>query len=1262
MSDKTEQKISLNDEQIAARDYPYTKPAVVTAAAGSGKTMLLVERVIKLLLAKFSDNRHDCSSDEMPDIKADSMAIMTFTRNATKNLREKLNKRLRQELENCSNDEKRKYISEQIILLRQAYISTIDSFCLRLIRENPEAFDLPLNFTMATLTKKITMQLRAMELAMREFYNEDPQSCNFTDDERRGLFYTFNFENDKALQENLMSVEDTLSTYKDADKWLTEAANAYKSEENYEKSYIEAVKTQFANYLAKVEAALSEYNKILERNLEEEAKPLFRVTVSKTCKKEETINRNVEKKMEGFRANCLVPMKSYIEKDKERFEVLSKQFNVFSSDPSLATLTQMLKEFAKCDKIKAPKLTGKPTNLDITQFNEPSKALKEIAEEIVGSYSETDQTAAFYNQQAAVNTFIKLLRIYHNHYTYIRKTSGNLDFSDCQLMLLKKLSNDEEFREQIASRFKCVIIDEFQDSNDVQAEIFKLIGGGHLFYVGDIKQSIYSFRGGNPQIMADLCKGTDGFTPLPLNRNYRSRKEVLATANYAFSGLMTEKYGGVNYVDPLNDPLKDNRLVYAANMPSSDNPEKYLSEICLVNPPPKNDKDSENSMDIEKEMVQPRAVARRIKELLDDENFFITKENSLHEKVLVRPKFSDFTILMRSVKRAPLFRMALAEVGIPTSAPKGRNFLETEEVNLILDYLTVVDNPQRDEEVLKVLMSPIYRLTAKNMSLIRLGLLGIDINTLDDSDKQSIINSVRGHSLYGCVRICCKESDEQTGIKRTIDVKLQNFYNDINTFRYFMCTNSIYKLVCKICEDTDLLSTVAAFSDSALRIANVRQFQDMAADFETRDGSSLSDFLNYIKYAKSLEDNKIEEAQPPEDTDSVKIMTFHKSKGLEFPVCIMCELEKTMSTEDISGTLLINRNKYFALKSVDSKKRVKSENPAYTALKAMNRVDMCGEELRLLYVAMTRAQDKLIMFATASSEKWTAELFDPQNPDTTFEHNVPFKWIFNSLMRYYNNKVPGKFDPEVCCNLIETEATGKPESVQTEKTYSDISDDEVNRLAEKIAFTYKYESDTIRRAKYSVTELAHINSENRIYFGEPDFVKNGELTGAEVGTAYHTCMQFIPIDKLKAADKSDYLDIVKNAIQNTNELNPDEKRVVNPVKIVGFLNSELGQRMLKSTQIRREKRFFDKIDGAKIGYDSLGGFTLQGVVDMYFIENNEIVVVDYKTDTVANFEKERENYEKQVMIYSTILPMQTGLSVKEVYLYTFTNSEAYQIK
>lgn len=1226
--------IELNEEQLRAVEFPHTSPAVVTAAAGSGKTTLLVERVIRLL------------SDRELNLRAESLAIMTFTRNATKSLREKLNSALNKRLAELAKDgseearTQHEYLSEQLFGLRQASISTIDAFCLKIIRENPEAFELPVSFTLADEPKKAAMQSRAIKSAMQDFYDDSlPEERAFTKEERDTLFYTFNFEDDRALQEQVISAADELSTYADAEGWLNSAVAVYSDQETLEKHYLPFITPSISLEIRRAKRNLISYENLAEA-LKSEADEI-------------EANDTKGKKADSlavFRYEVLPEIERYIAFDLDRFEELFNNFEEYEKSPSLEALSAMLS--ALREREEPPKVTlNRGAKIPSkTSFTTAKNALQETVENLlkISADSGEDSLPA---QRTAVSAFVKLLRNYREYYGFIKKSTGCPDFSDCELLLLEKLA-DEEFRRGLSERFSCIIVDEFQDSNDIQAEIFKRLGNGRLFYVGDVKQSIYAFRGGNPYIMAKLCGGADGFSALPLNRNYRSRKAVIDTVNAAFSGLMTAEYGGVEYEAP------ENRLVFGADfLPEIEEQyrAKYDSEIVLINGKPA----EEN-----KDMLLARYAAKRIKQLHDDKDFLISKGG-----VLVRPKYSDFAILLRYKSKISCYRDALSELGISSAAPKGQSFLDSEEINLMLNYLAVVDDPLKDEELLKVLMSPIYRFTAEEMGELRLGILGIKKGALKNEQAKALAKTMKKYSLFNCLRICGKPLDlsefgEEKIIARESNPRLESFMSDLNNFRYYMSSNSLYKLVCKIYEDTDAVSIVAAFEDSARRVANIRRLQELAADFESRDGASLGDFLRFIERARRNRNQNVEEAAAPEDTaDSVRIMTFHGSKGLEVPVCILSELDDPFMFYDYSGTMLINRDHFLAMKQVDIKKRFKSKPLAYCALERINRKKLCGEELRLLYVAMTRAQEKLIMLAKAPYDKWAGTVFSPDEPDEIFEGSVPFRWVFGSLLR--------NFDPDsgrlrdVDCRIISETDDGVPPILETKTAVEyDIPDEESERLAERMRFNYKYEDDTRRRAKFSVTELAHKNSVMPVVLTKPVFAQDFEKSGADKGNAYHNCMQVLPLEEFKNIPASDYEETAIRAIESLREsgrLTEGEAELIDPRLIANFLLGELGQRMLKSPEIRREQPFYAEIDGSEFGDEELGEITVQGRIDLYFVEDGEIVVVDYKSDTVQNLEREKENYAKQVKIYSKALPALTGMAVRGIYLYAFLTSEAIKI-
>lgn len=1235
-------EFELNPDQKRAVDFPHDKPAVVTAAAGSGKTTLLVDRVVRLL------------SDRTLEIRADRLGIMTFTRNATKSLREKLNHKLAEKIEqlSCENTEEaaeeRAYLNEQIFALRQASISTIDAFCLKIIRENPEAFDLPINFTISDPAKKTALQSQALKLAMQDFYNDSLTGDHaFSEDERRTLFYTFGFEDDSALKKSLIDTAEELSSYADAEGWLSGAESVYGSVESLMSKYL-----PFA--VKKVGALIENARNIIDvyEDVRENLIPESQSIIANTKTKSTIANHNdlIEKTAPQIFA--------YIDEDKRRFETLERSFAELKPelDPAEKFITAVR---AIPPNSVAAETSGGARNPYKTSFNTAKKAFQGIIDGVIEDFADrAAEEETFPEQQTAALSFIRLLRVYREYLEQAKKNSGCVDFSDCELFLLEKLRTDESFRRQLSERFCCIIVDEFQDSNDIQAEIFRLLGCGRLFYVGDVKQSIYAFRGGNPSIMAGL-KANEGFEELPLNTNYRSRRSVIDTVNAAFSGLMTPEYGGVDYAD-------GHELSLGARYPEipEEHRKKYSSEVILLNT-------KENSDD-DKDMTGARFVAARIKALHDDENFLISEDG-----VRRRCRYSDFAVLLRLRSKISNYRAALEELGIASTAPKGRHFLETEEIALVTDYLKIVDNPLKDEEMLRVLMSPIYRFTAEEIAQLRLGTLGIDENALSEPQLRKIAKTCKDYSLYNCLRVCAKPlelaelaEDETGSIPRTVSKKLARFNADLASFRYCMSSNSLDDLIRRIYEDTDITAVVAAFEDSAQRVSNVRALQRLASDFAGRDGGDLSDFLRFLDRARENAKKGIEEASRAENSeDAVQIMTFHGSKGLEVPVCILAELQSQLNKSDFSGTLLVSRKHFLAMKHVDVRNRLKTTTLAYSALSGLNRRKMIGEELRLLYVAMTRAQEKLIMVGNISGGKLKDEQFDPDSPDALFDRSVPFKWVLGKLSTLapdgaFSGKAPVDTVLEgVDCRIYETLADGKaPEpDAESRNKFDDITDEETAELVSLMNEQYPYAEEARQQAKFTVTELAHKKSVRPVNLIKPDFANNGKPTGAEKGNAYHHAMQYFPLERLAGGD---ILGTVKSAIAELAERGKITRReagIVEPEHIAKFFQSEIGQRMLRSSEIVRERAFYSEIAGTEIGQEYGGRISVQGQIDLYFVEDDGIVVVDYKSDTAANLEEERENYAQQVKIYGRLLPERTGKPIKEMYLYAFLADKAIKI-
>lgn len=1236
----------LNIEQQTAVDFPFGGRAVVTASAGSGKTFTLSKKVAGII------------SDPKNDVPVDALAVLTFTKNAAKSLREKIIKALNEQMSAAAENgdtERAAYLSDQQARLRNAYISTIDAFCIRIIRENPEAFDLSVNFTIADAPKLAAMQQQAMKAALSEFYSE---KAGFTAEERNALFYTFDFEDDRELQERVFDVCGTLSSFADAEGFLDRNLElSADSGKMYEK-YFPSVKPYLEQLRETIVSLLNLYDDVLE-NLPSEIDELK--SSGKTSKSDD----NAEILLQNITG--------YIALDRNRFDkiITALDETVEKNDPQIlkkaldvcADDTQAIAE-AGFDFRKGPKVQHK--NTFITTKNDLSAVSKELAEL---NFDTSDEAAE--RNALAVGAFTKLVRSYRKKFGEIKSEQAAAEFSDCEIKLLEKLKNDSAFRQGLSSRFKCVIVDEFQDCNDIQAEIFKLLGEhGGLFYVGDIKQSIYAFRGGNPNIMMKLCSGEDGFSALPMYNNYRSRDTVTKTVNSAFSGLMTRHFGGVDYTD-------ENGLRAARRFPEND----LSDEEAAANITPEQKRLYENldgkfkseavflsakKSEDDKEIAEARYVAHRIRQMMEDENFYVLKDDKY-----VRPVLSDFAILMRNKKEIPLYREALAEQGFSSAAPRGQSFLESEEISLILNYLSVVDDPLRNEETLKVMMSPIYRFTSEEMAAVRLGVLGLDTDKLSDSEIQKIYedkeSGLKTKSLYSCAKYCRANSKSENGVPTP---KLDNFLDDIENFRKFVYTNSIYELICKIYEETDAVSVVASFEDSSKRVANVRRLCELAADFEARAGGSVGDFLRFIERAKASGRGAVEEASAPDAAgNSVRIMTFHGSKGLEAPVCFLVGLDKTMNNSDYTGKFLMNREYGFAFETVNVKKRVKTRSFAYVALKRICREKMCGEELRLLYVAMTRAMDKLIMVTDSglySSQKkpndWSGSL--PEKAENVFNGSIPFRWIIKSLNRLKKSDVP-EFENDFF-RMYEDDFSGKKPELpdeDTENIEQEISEEETARLKKAMSFEYGFTADTVRQAKFSVTEIAHRGSVPPVNLTKPDFAAEKKLSGAEKGNAYHGLMEQLALERFRDTQSERYEDIISEEISRLHDealLSEEACDTIEPKLAAEFLRSELGERLLRS-EFHREVPFYSEMDGKIFGEETLGEIAVQGRIDLYFEESDGLVIVDYKSDSIPNLERERENYAKQVRIYCAALSEMTGKKVKEAYLYAFLAGKAVRV-
>ncbi len=1257
-------EFTLTEDQKNALDFPHDKPAVVTASAGTGKTSILVDRIIRLI------------SDIENPINAGSLVIMTFTVNATQNLRQRLNDKLQKKISSLSPEQtaEKNYLAEQIINLRNASISTISSFCLNIIRENFQLFELPINFSFADDVKKTAMEWSAVQLTMNDFYSDNDER-GFSKKDREILFFMFDFESDRNLFDAVTDTANKLSSYGKAEKWLDEAAKLYSSIDLLEEKHIKIYEDFLTKRCRTIRKYFDEYANLIDAykaELDEQIQLESDEKLKKSTRKKAASKEPKSEKMQ----EVLDSMNETASFDKSRLEALEADLkNLLESIGQADEKTPM--DFLETLLLNAKKSSDYPAafsandnrNAIRARFTLYRKVIQDTFSEIVNlDFSKEEEKATLNEQKIAAEAFSRLVKKYIAYYTEIKRAGGCIDFADCELLLLEKLQNDEDFRTQLSQRYSCILIDEFQDSNDVQAEIFKLIGKGNLFYVGDVKQSIYAFRGGNPMIMADLCKGKDGFCSLPLNVNFRSRKQVVEVVNAAFSGLMTEEYGGVDYADK-------NALEYGADYFDDD---RFSVDVYALD---------FKEEDEETDMQSARFTANLIKQMIEDEGFVISKREKEESR---HPNYSDFMILMRNNKKIKQYRDALRELNIPSVAPKGKNFLLSEEIELITNLLKIIDNPLRDEEMLKVLMSPIYRFSAEEIAELKLGSLGFPADKLCDDDLKDISACTKKYSIYNCLIFCTKSLDEenpfieseavklaneaekslaQRGITRVVSSKAKTFLQDLEGLRYFMSNNSTENLLKKIYDITDIFAVVGAYEDSRRRVSNLRRLETMVADFAEREVGTLGDFLRFIE--KSIQNSRdIEEANAPDDaSNSVKIMTFHASKGLESPICILTELDKQMNKADYTNRFLINHEYYYAMDYVDRKNRFREKTFSGQALGIVNRKKAIGEEMRLLYVAMTRAEEKLIMIGKMRKNKIDESIKMSAVPEMFTSGNVPFYWVLKSLAKRFDGQDKTESGTEKTSSslplrlFMTSKAPTAPQALKESEEEFPVTEEEVSELAELITKPYAHLAETSLQAKFSVTELAHRKSVIPFTLTKPAFDEASKRRGSDVGNAYHHCMEHISYDVVKNSSGKNLVDNIAfelHKLCDKGKITEDELSCLKAEKIAAFFGSELGKQLLKSRLIEREFPFYAEIEGSEIDDDLSGKVGIQGRIDLLFEdENGEIVVVDYKTD--SDIEKEKSAYSQQVKIYATILPMLLGKKVSRTCLYLFTNGDTIEL-
>ncbi len=1139
---------------------------LVSAAAGSGKTAVLVERVINML------------TDNNSPVSADKLLIVTFTNAAAAEMRGRIEKRIYEEIQKNPNDEN---LQRQKYLLSHADICTIDSFCIKLVRENFERCGIQPDFKIGDAAQQQTILNDVMSSLILE-YIENP-----TKDFER-LLELCNCEYD---EKNLTDLINRIYLY----------SQQLPFPNNFINGLLLPYQCEFKAGNAWFDMAFD----IAERRIEALVKHSEKML---SCA--ELVNKNTDKYI------------SYADNVAKKIQEIANAYSKNEWDVFAACLkTVVFDRMPSCDRDDS---SGE-------SFKLAQKNIKSIVGELCEIFVDSEIVKNNISKNfGAVKLLVEIINKFsdrlfdalckENTFTFynMEQLALNLlcEYKDGEVLIKDEAS-------ELCNHYDEVLVDEFQDVNDLQNMLFYALSNRDekLFVVGDVKQSIYGFRGSNPDnflkkkneyILIDDANNKDS-KKIILSDNFRSRKGVCEAVNFFFGCLMAGQCGDIVYDD-------EECLNASGNFTDNAMP---AAELLVV----------DRCEETDKSLLQIEAqkIADYIISVMHEGNI-ITDSNSLR-----CAKYSDFAILLDKVKdKANVISEVLSQNGIPVTLG-GDVFLQSTEISTVMSLLQVIDNPKCDVELLEVMMSPLFGFTAEEMAKIR-------------------INQKRG-SLYSAV-----VAYQNTGDEKTIA-----FINSLIEFRRDAAVLSVDRLISKLVHSTDILNMMSALDSGSVRRANLFMLINYAKGFAARFDSGI---YGFIKYMKSLPENAFKTAAGSDD-NSVKIMSMHNSKGLQFSVCILANLSSLINNADSVSRVLFSEKGGIAFKYYDEEICGDIEMLGHTIMSDAAQVKTVEEKLRLLYVAMTRAIDRLCIVCSAKNlNNKLIKLSDALQDEVPFVSREFLEngrnmsdWILSCALLHPNSDVlrnyAGVKPPIVATNsrlkmtILNGEDENKNHREETVGGEGSCDFELVEQIKSNADFVYPYEALRHLQAKASVSRLVHSAQDDRFSFCDrPLFMQDYRLSGAARGTALHHIMQYI--------NMTEHIDVTAE-IERLVEwkfITPQEGDSVDVCAIKNFFETTLYKRILHSGSLHREMRFLTEIPAKQldptmdINVDD-ANIIVQGAVDLCFEEEDGIVVLDFKTDMVDNLEQLVERYGEQLEIYSAAAQKIFNKPVKEKIIYSF---------
>lgn len=1153
---------------------------LVSAAAGSGKTTVLVERVIRRL----TDEDNPCSAEDL--------LIVTFTRAATAQMREKIGAAI---LKRLSEDPTDRHLRRQYMLLPFAKICTIDSFCNDLVRENFHALGISPDYSLLDNETAVIMKNDVCEAMLERAYEED------SDGSFSGLSDMMSSgSSDEDFAKLIIKMYDISTAYPFPDLWLDSLIEEYSQPDINKSCWGGIIKKYVCDMLDYCVSSSNDMMTAMESDsiVADAYGAAVQSDINMYAELREKVNRDWDEAFEAF--------------NTVKYMGLGRVPKGYESETKNAVMTA---------RKKLKDLLKKVPNIMCVSSGEHSEDVRLT--------------------RGPVTKLIELVKQFGREYSAEKDKMNSADFSDILHRALNLLAVSDgrggyiktDLARELSSHYVEILVDEYQDINEAQDMIFRAISAdeNNLFTVGDVKQSIYRFRQAMPEIFLRRRGTTHSFESgkyplgITLGSNFRSRVGVTSCVNYIFRQLMSTEAGELEYDD-------SEALNAAAKYPERDTPDCELHVVT----------DKGNRADTLE--AQARYVARYIDRTVREGKTLVTKGGALHPA-----SYGDFCILLRTAKNvSSVYANALSERGIPVFSPETGGFFEAAEISFILSLLRVLDNPVQDIPLAAVMLSPLFGFSAGELADIR-------------ASAKERLEAGETEPLYRSVTASADEGDE----------KAAAFLKKIESLRRLSLTLSAGELVRRVCEETGFDAIVGAMPDGERRRLNVGLLCDYAEKYEAAGNLGLSGFIRFIDKVARTSGDLATAARPSENADIVRIMTVHQSKGLEFPICILADMQHAFNERDNTESVLISSSAGLGMKRRTedgiSVYDTASRRAAVITSERMGR----SEEMRVLYVALTRAKENLVMVTSVPNpEKGLAKVAvecgigERANPFAVLRMNNFSDLVLTALMRHPAADELRKLSGvDVPIFLPEKDRFKLKVVVSDSESFMTESANEQKIAAKPVFF-----DEVCERLDYSdprsvlssvpAKRAASDGSErgiNREYFASsrPAFMSSGGLTPAQRGTATHKFMQFSNYAAARADIESELARLVDGGF-----LSEDEGKAVNVSAAKRFFMSSLAERIFASDNVMREKKFA-ALFPAKFFYPELTGeaaeekIVVQGIADCVFVEDGKLVIVDYKTDTGVDAEALLDRYSAQLGIYREALSQAIGMPVKETLLYSF---------